>query len=289
MNKQWMRKGLVACAIAGGLATAVHAHAESFLDNFFNSKPDLGSASQRSWRIAQFTTVKLVDKEPHAANNLHPAAVDAAALRTQLGAIQVAVRDGIEPLLVDEELAEIIPVVVRALSLAKPGDDVLLLSHARRGGRMAVPTAVTARLFVNAEGFNVVVNDARLSFIGDYVNTHVEPKFVYGSRTHPSAASLKSASAVSKRGDWVVIPVASLVAAGPALAQPARPAPVAVAATPAPVGVVATPAVPAAPGSPAAVGDEIEQRLVTLKRLRDKNLISEEEYQQKRKEILQRL
>ena len=37
------------------------------------------------------------------------------------------------------------------------------------------------------------------------------------------------------------------------------------------------------------IGEEIEQRLITLKRLRDKNLISEEEYQQKRRELLQKL
>ena len=35
--------------------------------------------------------------------------------------------------------------------------------------------------------------------------------------------------------------------------------------------------------------EDIERRLETLKRLREKGLISEEEYQQKRKEILQLL
>ncbi len=35
--------------------------------------------------------------------------------------------------------------------------------------------------------------------------------------------------------------------------------------------------------------DEVEQRLVTLKRLRDRGLITEEEYQQKRREILAQL
>ena len=50
-------------------------------------------------------------------------------------------------------------------------------------------------------------------------------------------------------------------------------------------GSAAAPARPAAPAS----ADEIEQRLLTLKRLRERNLISEEEYQQKRREILQAL
>jgi hypothetical protein len=49
------------------------------------------------------------------------------------------------------------------------------------------------------------------------------------------------------------------------------------------------PAVPAVPGSAASIGEEVEQRLTTLKRLRDKNLITEDEYQQKRREVLQKL
>jgi len=43
------------------------------------------------------------------------------------------------------------------------------------------------------------------------------------------------------------------------------------------------------PASPAAIGDDIEQRLLLLKRLRDKGLISEEEYQHKRRDVLQKL
>ncbi|RQP22930.1 SHOCT domain-containing protein [Albitalea terrae] len=73
------------------------------------------------------------------------------------------------------------------------------------------------------------------------------------------------------------------------MATPAQPARAATAATVSTPSQPAQPAVPATPGSPAAIGDEIEQRLITLKRLRDKNLITEEEYQQKRREVLQKL
>jgi hypothetical protein len=59
---------------------------------------------------------------------------------------------------------------------------------------------------------------------------------------------------------------------------PAAPAPVQTAPAPAP-----------APRAAPASADEIEQRLLTLKRLRERGLISEEEYQQKRREILQAL
>jgi cytochrome c-type biogenesis protein CcmH/NrfG len=56
----------------------------------------------------------------------------------------------------------------------------------------------------------------------------------------------------------------------------------------APKAPAAAPPAAAAP-RPAVSADEVEQRLLTLKRLRERGLISEEEFQQKRREILQSL
>jgi len=65
-----------------------------------------------------------------------------------------------------------------------------------------------------------------------------------------------------------------------------RPAPPPAAAAPA-----RSPAPAAAPQRPrdAAFLEELELRLQTLKRLRDRDLITEAEYQQKRREILDQL
>lgn len=288
MNKKLLRQAAMAVALGSVLAVSMPAHSAGLLEGLFGNSGDLGPSTQRSWKLAQFTTVKLVeDKESAAANNRHPAQVEASALKSQLAGIQVSTREGMEPLFADEELTELVPVLSRALSLARPADDVLLVTNARRGSAMSAPKAITARLFVTADGLNVVVHDTRFSFMGDYINTRIEPKFVYGSRTQAGPASLKTSTGATKRGDWVVVPVVtvSTASAGAVAApmQPARPA------APATVATTAQPAQPAAPGSPAAVGDEIEQRLITLKRLRDKNLITEEEYQQKRREVLQKL
>jgi 3-oxoacyl-ACP reductase-like protein len=62
----------------------------------------------------------------------------------------------------------------------------------------------------------------------------------------------------------------------------------------APVAAAARPAVPAAAPSAAAptlepLQTEAEHRLATLKRLRDRGLISEEEFQEKRKDVLKQL
>lgn len=82
------------------------------------------------------------------------------------------------------------------------------------------------------------------------------------------------------------------VAAPPAAAPVPAPAP---AATPPKPVVSAPPPAPAAAPAPssrprdAAFYEEQEQRLRTLKRLRDGGLISEQEYQQKRREVLEQL
>lgn len=75
----------------------------------------------------------------------------------------------------------------------------------------------------------------------------------------------------------------------PAAAVPAAPAAPAVPATP-PRPAAAAPVAPPPPAPAARVpGREIEERLETLKRLRERNLITEAEYEQKRRELIDRL
>lgn len=147
------------------------------------------------------------------------------------------------------------------------------------------PTAVTARLFVQGGQLQLIVRDARFEFYDTYRGTHQPPRFDFGSRTANGSASLRSAGATNRRADWLSIPLVPVsVQAAPA--NPAMPAaaPAAVAPTPSPAAapVVRKPL-------DAAGAEDIERRLETLKRLRDKGLITEEEYQHKRKEILQLL
>ena len=90
------------------------------------------------------------------------------------------------------------------------------------------------------------------------------------------------------RGDWLALGL-SLPGAAPAVVA----APV-VGATAGAVGGVPTSPTTAAPAAmPPVVLEplqtEVEHRLATLKRLRDRGLISEEEFQEKRKEVLKQL
>lgn len=294
MKYSVVRKAFVVPAVGVVLGLPFSAAQAGLLDNLFSSKPDLNAPGARSWRLDQFSGITLVAKEPSAAPNQHPASVNADALVGQLATLEVRARGSWEPLFDPDELKQLAPALVRALAAAGPSDDLLLLSTARRGGTFVVPQAVTARVFVEGGALNVIVRDARNEFLETYNRTRRDPRFEFGSRQSAGREATRAPGGSGPREDWVRIPLASLAAgvvplptdaARPVAQPPKAAAPVAAA----PVVPVAAPAVPPPAGSPAAIADEVEQRLVTLKRLRDRGLITEEEYQQKRREVLQKL
>ncbi len=270
------------------LANAPAAQA-GWLDNLFG-KPDAqteaarAGAGQRLWRIKEFTTVALVPREAGAAENqalaARPVALTPEALRQQLALVQSVGRAGAQPLFSADELADFSGPLLQALRLAGPADDVLLLSTARRDtGILVAPTAVTARLFVLGDALHLVVHDARFDFYDTFRGTQIAPRFSFGTRASAGEAKIQSVGATSRRADWLALPLDA--------------APPSAAAAPAPTAAPSA-APSAAPQAErkaldAAGADDIERRLETLKRLREKGLISEDEYQQKRKEILRAL
>jgi hypothetical protein len=269
---------LLAGAIGAGLAAPAWAQAVGtpMVAEALPAKP-----GKRSWSLHEFTTIRLVRREPGSKPNQHPASVSPAILSQQLAAIQFVADSAAQRLFSADEVAELTAPLAQALASAGPDDDVVLLSTSRRGeGFLTPPTGVTARLFVQDGALQVLLNDTRLDFVNRYRGTNIEPEFVYGSRAKAGPAVVQSGGARNVRADWLAVSLTTPpVEAGTPPAAAAKPVPAPPAAAPAPA--------PAA--QPAASGDEIERRLTTLKRLRERNLISEEEYQQKRREILQQL
>ncbi len=268
--------------------SGVAAHAASWTDFLFGSKsgqPEKSASSgdRRIWRIGEFTAIQRADKEPGAAANQQPVVIAPESLRLLLAPARLINGQANVPLFHPEELNDLIEALSEALAAAGAGDDLLLLSTHRRGeGILRTPTGLTARLFVQGDALNLIVHDARRDFVNAYIGSRIPPTFTFGSRASPGPVTLAYPGATVKRADWLVIPLqraaAPVVAPAPAPAivlPPAAPAQ----AAPAPAARAATPA----------TADEIEQRLLTLKRLRERGLISEEEYQQKRREILQAL
>ena len=275
---------------AGLLVAALPAQAGLFDSLFGGTSAVKVDAGQRIWRIGEFTTVQLVPAEAGAAPNQHPARVTADALRWQFGGIRTTVDGQMVPLFAADEVNDFAEALAQALATAGPGDDIVLVSASRRGASfLTAVTAVTARLFVQDGGLQIIVRDTRASFVKEYINSRAPLKFNYGSRASASGVALVDSSATSRRGDWLALGL-SLPGAAPAVVA----APVVVAS---PVAGVAAPTSPTT-ASPAAAAPpvvleplqtEAEHRLATLKRLRDRGLISEEEFQEKRKEVLKQL
>jgi hypothetical protein len=273
--------------------------------------PQPARTGRRVWVVAEFTEVRLAKAEAGAVANSHPINLSPEAIRALLGSIRTPVAGGgDEPMFGVSELADLVESIHLALASALPDEDLLVVSTSRRGGGLlSAPTSITARLFVTGDRLNVIVHDNRFEFFGLYRGAGTLPTFVFGSRTNPSLVNLRRAGANARRADWLEIPFSAANAAievpggasQPAAAV-AAPAAVAVSPAPAPAPMPTPAAAPAAaaatPVQPAAAPgrardpafyDEQEQRLRTLKRLRDNNLISEDEYQQKRREVLQQL
>jgi hypothetical protein len=235
----------------------------------------------REWRIQELSWVRVAPAEAGAgARNAHPANVSPEVVRRVLGSVGVAFKGRTETLFSNDELDDRGNPIVAALAAAGPGNDVELLSTARRHGNFfSTPYGVTTRLFVTEAGLNLIVHDTRLDFYHAYRATQVLPAFQYGSRRTPGSAVLSTSLGQTVRPDWLVFSLQAPLPA-PSLGAPAA------AAGP------STP--PAAQPAPAARRDdrfyeEQEQRLRGLQRLREQNLLTEEEFQRKRREILQLL
>lgn len=232
---------------------------------------------QTQWKLSQFTWVKRVPAEPGAPGNGHPAQVSGAAILKALGSVLVKVDGRDTPLFEPNELPPLVKALREAFASAQPSEDLVLLSTQRRGGHFLDPSlAVTARLFLEEGVLNVIVHDARLDFMDRYSADRTLPTFVYGSRTATASISLKAEAAIQRRSDWLVLPIPE---------TPVVQAPVPLEAQPAPGPQPAEPK-HVEPIRDAAFYEAQSQRLKALKRLRDENLISEVEYQQKRGEIL---
>lgn len=299
-------RGPAALLLAGAAFMAAAPAQAGVFDTLFGrstATPTDGSAAtsspgRRQWLLAEFTELRLQPRESGAAANEHPQAIGAAQIRNWLQGISLQRGNQREPLFGADELSSLPPVIADALAVATPQDDLLLLSTSRReGGLLGTPYGLTARLFVQGGALQLIVHDARLDFYNEYRGARILPEFRFGSRSAAGTVMISSVEATAQRGDWLAFALAPKAAGAapvaPGMAAPAA-APAPAPAAPAPRGVAPSapptpPAVATPPSRDARFYDEQEQRLRSLKRLRDQNLITEEEYQSKRKEILQSL
>jgi len=296
-----------ACVVIGSALLApfaAQAQADSSTGRSVTSTPVRGATGRQLWRLSDYTTIELVAREPGAPENQHPYVAEPNTLHAWLQQIQMVRGGAAKPLFAIDELNNIVPSLVEALAHARPDQDVAVVSAARHEDNTFFSiSAVTARLFAVDGHLNIIVHDARFDFYDTARGSGMAPHFTVGSRTAEGTGPIQSASATSKRFDWLVLGTVAPAPAVPAppAGLPAPAAPPAAVAPPAPMVAPPAPAVPAmapvppaapvpaaAPPAPAAEQDA-EARLTKLKRLYDKGLITKSEYDKKRAEIIKGL
>ena len=279
---------VLACATSIALAQTPGGRPERFLKD---SSADRVVASVLA---EKHDYVRIEAAEPGAAPSLHPAVVAPETLRAALAGVRNAAKD--DELFTDDELKTLVPALVRALARAEAGQDVAFAVTGRHGGfgPLVPKTVTTGRVFRSADGLQLIAGMTWAPFEGQYLATGVRIAFEPGRRAAPVGPEVRLAApnGRSVRADWVSLPLSAPAVAAPAV-QPVPTAPM-----PAAAPSAAAPPAPAAAGAAApapqrardaAFFEEQENRLRTLKRLRDNGLITEEEFQQKRREVLQLL
>ena len=224
----------------------------------------------------KYSFVRIEPVEAGAAAN-QPHAIDAAELSAALALLTL---NDAKAVFLPDEINEIAPHLARALTRATTSEDVVFAVAGRHKllGLLAPNSVTTGRLFVADGKLNLIFGLVQSAFDVERLSSQPTKVFAPGSRLRPSAQAGKVTGgawspSVPGRSDWLALPLDRLAIP---MASP-MPAP----------RQAGSPAA-AAPG-PAATGpaiSDVERRLAINERLRQQGLVSEQEYQEKRRAIL---
>jgi hypothetical protein len=233
----------------------------------------------------QFVALESQDssRDGKTVQNNHPSEVSHARLTAVLASLEVRTSDsnGIEPLFTKDSLDILVPQLQLGLHQALPGEDVtfaVIGLHKALYGLAKTPKVTTGRMFVSSGRLNII-----FGFVRQDVNERDDRRlvpFTPGKRTSIAA------------GDWKILPQAGpdmtllrkdwVAFSDGWMPQPEQPAVPAAKAEP----------VRSNPAQPVTRNDNTRnaaERLNILNELKNKGLISEEEYRVKRMEILNSL
>jgi hypothetical protein len=224
----------------------------------------------------RFGFVRIQRIEAGAPDNAHPFNISVDSLRQALASIEMEGRTptSAEPVFTDEELTEIVPHLVAALAKAEPKEDVTFAVTGRHGmfGSYSPKSVTTGRLFVRERQLSIVFGLVHQPYQNAELGPGM-PSFPPGSRAYRSDHFWRLAPKVGrladKRLDWVMLDTTNLAAPGEKAGHAGA----------------------AAPVTPTADSryQEIENKLKVLSRLKADGLITEEEYSERRRAILQGL
>jgi hypothetical protein len=290
------------------LLTAVATHAQtSFTASGRAVTAAKDSAAARVVKTTyqgKYSFVRIEEREPGAPENQHPLNVAPEVLRATLAQILLK-RNKPEPVFNEEELNEIAAPLAQALAQATPTQEVSLAVTGQHSGfgPLALRSVTTARVFQQGGQLNVILGLVRNEFEGQLRGAGYLIAFEPGQRAKPVSSGItllaaQGADATVQRNDWLKFARLPAATSAPVATVPAGVSAATPAAVPAPVPppAAAAPTAPAAPAlaapasAPPVMNDALynktAERLKALQRLRDDGLITEKEFQEKRKAIL---
>ncbi len=268
--------------------------------------PAMQGAGQEVYR-GKYSYVRIVPAENGAATSF-PLVVDedrlGSLLKELLGAANASFSD--RPLFSRAEVAELVPPLRVALGTARSGEDVLFAVTGTHKPLSLTETesVTTGRIFVADGRLNLILGMTRVNF-GDALKANGTLRSFEQASRH---AGLTTAEAVhgtswqpivASRADWLGVPIEKLgyfgTLAAPAVVTPALGAAsggrAPMLAAPATADTLSARASAGASGSTASAASNAEdgaaeRRLATLERLRQKGLITQQEFDTKRKAVL---
>lgn len=214
-----------------------------------------------------------------AAPNDHPVDIPAKRIKTWLNDLEVRTEDGGEPiaLVPAERLSELSTILAQALGDAQPDEDVVFHVFRTAGSWFGSERRVTtARVFYRNGALNLIFGDLD-DFFSEQIDRSLQP-LRPGNRDSESELSGSVVDSprvafVDNRDDWIRLDAVPVIAA-----KALRPR--AAVAAPAPVSVPA-------PVSQDPRWSQLEERLLILDGLRQKGLISQDDYETKKLELLE--
>jgi hypothetical protein len=231
----------------------------------------------------QFVALERQDssRDEAAISNDHPFEISPGRLTAILASIEVRTEDGGKPeqLISSQSLEVLVPQMVQGFHQAAPGEDVtfaIIGLHKALHGFAKSPKVTTGRAFYKGGRLNIIFGLVRKDF-NEREDRRLSP-FTPGSRQKASSGEWTLLTQTGQNGfslirnDWMTF---SDQWQTPAV-QP-------------PVAEQKVPQPQAAPAQTEKGNNDMRRpadRLTTLKELKDKGLISEEEYRTKRLEIL---
>lgn len=238
----------------------------------------------------KYSFVRIEEREPGALVNRHPLSISPHALRSLLASALIKVEGKPEPLFNTEQLDEITAPLSQALARAQPTQDV---SFAVAGlttsfGMFASRSVTTARVFAHDKNLEIIFGLGQKDFENQMRGTGILIAFEPGQRGRQVDANLQISApqTIQHRADWVSVDLSRLESM-PQTSLLSAPAAGAGIAHIAPGASATNPAAPrGSPQTAETLYNNLSERFKALQKLRDTGLITESEYEAKRKSLL---